>query len=167
MYNSVHANYQKEQFPQSAMLPSTRRPTWRPQITNASTHEEVIAALRMFGLDSIADRLGYLRSLVHDDPDEPVIEIESLRAMALFIMSERQLPLPRIAVSPDGLIQIEWRPEDSGILAMKFLLDGKIQFAGIGEKAQEGVDRVRISGTLEKDDMMRALHLFVSRLGSE
>ena len=167
MYNSVHANYQKEQFPQSAMLPSTRRPTWRPQITNASTHEEVIAALRMFGLDPIADRLGYLRSLVHDDPNEPAIEIESLRAMALFIMSERQLPLPRIAVSPDGLIQIEWRPEDSGILAMKFLLDGKIQFAGIGEKAPESVERARISGTLEKDDMMRALHLFVSRLGPE
>ena len=149
------------------MVTSTHRPAWRPQITAASTHEEVIAVLRMFGLDSIADRLGYLRSLVYDDPDEPPIELESLRAMALFIMSERQLPLPRIAVSPDGMIQIEWRPEDSGIIAMKFLLDGKIQFAGIGEKAPEGVERASVSGTLEKDDMMRALHPFVSRLGPE
>ena len=149
------------------MVTSTHRPAWRPQITAASTHEEVIAVLRMFGLDSIADRLGYLRSLVYDVPDEPPIELESLRAMALFIMSERQLPLPRMAVSPDGLIQIEWRPEDSGILAMKFLLDGKIQFAEIGEKTSEGVERARISGTLEKDDMMRALHPFVSRLGPE
>ena len=123
------------------MVISTQRPAWRPRITNASTHEEIIAVLSMFGLETVSDRLGYLRSLVDDDPDEPQMELESLRAMALFIMSERQLPLPRIAVSPDGLIQIEWRPEDRGILAMKFLLDGKIRFAGIGERAPEGVER--------------------------
>ena len=142
------------------MVTSTHRPAWRPQITAASTHEEVIAVLRMFGLDSIADRLGYLRSLVYDDPDEPPIDLESLRAMALFIMSERQLPLPRIAVSPDGMIQIEWRPEDSGIIAMNFLPSGLIRFAAISSTdACEG-DRLRVSGTLPKDAAMEAVQPF-------
>ena len=142
------------------MITSTHRPAWRPQITAASTHEEVIAVLRMFGLDSIADRLGYLRSLVYDDPDEPPIDLESLRAMALFIMSERQLPLPRIAVSPDGMIQIEWRPEDSGIIAMNFLPSGLIRFAAISSTdACEG-DRLRVSGTLPKDAAMEAVQPF-------
>ena len=142
------------------MITSTHRPAWRPQITAASTHEEVIAVLRMFGLDSIADRLGYLRSLVYDDPDEPPIDLESLRAMALFIMSERQLPLPRIAVSPDGMIQIEWRPGDSGIIAMNFLPSGLIRFAAISSTdACEG-DRLRVSGTLPKDAAMEAVQPF-------
>ena len=142
------------------MVTSTHRPAWRPQITAASTHEEVIAVLRMFGLDSIADRLGYLRSLVYDDPDEPPIDLESLRAMALFIMSERQLPLPRIAVSPDGMIQIEWRPEDSGIIAMNFLPSGLIRFAAISSTdACEG-DRLRVSGTLPMDGALEAVQPF-------
>ena len=137
------------------MVTSTHRPAWRPQITAASTHEEVIAVLRMFGLDSIADRLVY-----DDDPDEPPIDLESLRAMALFIMSERQLPLPRIAVSPDGMIQIEWRPEDSGIIAMNFLPSGLIRFAAISSTdACEG-DRLRVSGTLPKDAAMEAVQPF-------
>ena len=143
---------------------STHRPAWRPQITNASTHEEIIAVLRMFGLDPIADRLGYLRSLIDDDPDEPPVEIESLRAMALFIMSERQLLDPRIGVTPDGLIQIEWRIPSNGILAMDFLPSGLIRFAAISStEAHEG-DRLRVNGTLPKDDAMEAVHPFTARI---
>ena len=92
-----------------ALTKSNLLPAWQPQIESARTHEEIIAVLRSFGLDAIADRLNYLRQLVEDDPDESSIAIESLRAMALFLMSERQLAAPQIGVTPDGLAQIEWR----------------------------------------------------------
>ena len=144
---------------------STHRPAWRPQITNASTHEEIIAVLRIFGLDSVGRSLGlYLRSLVDDDPDEPSIKLESLRAMAIFIMSERQLLDPRVGVTPDGLIQVEWRIPNNGILAMDFMPSGLIRFAAISStEAHEG-DRLRVNGTLPKDDAMAAIHPFTARI---
>ena len=45
-------------------------PAWQPQIESASTHKEIIAVLRSFGLDAIADRLNYL-IITSDGSDHP------------------------------------------------------------------------------------------------
>ena len=138
----------------------TRHPAWRPQIEAAGTHEEIITALRLFGLDAVADRLGYLCSLAYDDPDEAPIEIESLRPMALFLMSQRQLRDPQIGITPNGLMQIEWRLPSNGILAMEFLFSGLIRFAAISAPAQRGVDRLSVNGTLPVDSTLEAVRPF-------
>ena len=148
----------------STSVQITTRPAWRPQLNAASTHEEIIAILRLFELDEIANRLGYLRQLVEDDPDEPSMAIESLRALAIFLMGERQLPDPRIGVTPDGLAQIEWRFPTNGILAMEFLSSGLIRFAAISAPAQRGVERLSVNGTLPKDAALEAVQPFTSRL---
>ena len=136
-------------------------------LADTDKHEDIIVVLRLHGLDKATDRLNYLLLAAADDPDEAPIELESLRQLARFLIVEQQLPHPRIAVSPDGLMQIEWHSEDSGIIAVKFLLDGKVQFAGVAGRIGQGIERERVSGTLQKDDMMRALHPFISRLGLE
>ena len=136
-------------------------------LADTDKHEEIIVVLRLHGLDKAADRLNYLQLAAADDPDEAPIELESLRQLARFLIAEQRLPHPRIAVSPDGLMQIEWHTEDSGIIAVKFLLDGKVQFAGVAGRIGQGIESERVSGTLQKDDMMRALHPFISRLGLE
>ena len=141
-------------------IKSAHRPAWRPQIADAATHEEIIAVLRLFGLDLAASRLVYLCSLANDDPDEPCIEIESLRAMALFIMSERNLLDPRIGVTPEGLIQIEWRVLDNGVLAMVFLPSGLIRFAAVSGPYQPETDRWSVNGTLPKDGTLSAVEPF-------
>ncbi len=141
---------------------SAHRPAWRPQITNATTHAEIIAVLRLFGLDVVADRLVYLCSLADDDPDEPRVEIESLRAMALFIMSERNLLDPRIGIAPDGLIQIEWRVPENGVLAMVFLPSGLIRFAAVSGPHGSEVDRWSVHGTLPKDKALSAVEPFTA-----
>ena len=138
----------------------TRHPAWRPQIEATGTHEEIITALRLFGLDAVADRLGYLCSLAYDDADEAPIEMESLRAMTLFLMSQRQLRDPQIGVTPDGSMQIEWRLPSNGILAMEFLLSGLIRFAAISAPAQRGVDRLSVNGTLPVDSTLEAVRPF-------
>ena len=148
----------------STSVQITTRPAWRPQLAAARTHEEIIAVLRLFDLNAIADRLGYLRQLVEDDPDEPSMAIESLRALAIFLMGERQLPDPRIGVTPDGLAQIEWRFPTNGILAMEFLSSGLIRFAAISAPAQRGVERLSVNGTLPKDAALEAVRPFTSRL---
>ena len=140
------------------------RPAWRPQIEAASTQVEIVALLRLFGLDVIADRLSYLRDLAHDDPEEPQLKIDSLRLMALFTMAERQLPEPRIGVNPDGLAHIEWRLPTNGILAMEFLTSGLIRFAAISAPAQPNVDRKHVSGTLPKGEALEAVKPFTKQL---
>ena len=40
-------------------------------VTDVGKHEEIIAGLRLVGLDAPADRLSYLEYLADDDPDEP------------------------------------------------------------------------------------------------
>ena len=150
--------------PTTSQIKSAYRPAWRPQIKSASTYEEIVAVLRLFGLDTLADRLGYLCSLADDDPDEPRIEVGSLREMALFLMGERQLLDPRIGVTLDGLIQIEWRVPDSGILAMVFLPSGLIRFAAISAPARSGVDRWSVNGMLPKDDALAAVRPFTEHI---
>lgn len=140
-----------------------QRISWRRHITTAKKQEEVIAILRLFGLDAIADRLGYLHRIALDDPDEESMALESLRELALFLMSERQLPDPRIAISPEGFAQIEWRVAESGILAMEFLPEnGLIRFAAVSAPAKRGVQRMRVYGTLPKDDALNAVKMFTS-----
>ncbi len=147
-----------------ALTKSSLLPAWQPQIESASTHEAITAVFRSFGLDAIADRLNYLRQLVEDDPDESPMAIESLRAMALFLMSERQLAAPQIGVTPDGLAQIEWRFPTNGILAMEFLSSGLIRFAAISAPARPGVERLSVNGTLPKDAALEAIRPFTARL---
>lgn len=142
---------------------------WQPQIENASTPEEIIDILRRFNLDAIADRLTDLRTLVEDDPEESPMELESLRSLATFLMSEireRQLPEPEIGVTPDGLVEIAWSlPPHNGILAMDFLISGQIQYTAISAPAQYGVERETASGTATKDEIMKNVQSFISLLG--
>ena len=140
------------------------RPAWRPQIEAADSIAEIIGILRLFRLSAIANRLRYLRDLADDDPDATPLNLDSLRFMALFTMSERRLPDPRIAVSPDGLAHIEWRLPTNGILAIEFLTSGLIRFAAISAPAQPKDDRMYVSGTLPKDEALAAVKSFTKQL---
>ena len=144
----------------------TTETTWPTRIAAESTHEGIIAVLRLFGVEAVADRLSYLRSLSDDDPDETPIDVESLRAMALFLMSERQLPDPQIAISSDGLMQTEWRMSPNGILVMEFRRSGLIRFAAISPSTEPEVDRHRVNGTLPTDEALAAVRPFTSLLPS-
>ena len=131
---------------------------------NVATPEKIITALRLCGLIAIADRLSYLHRLVEDHQNEQSINLDSLRELALFFLSERQLVNPQIGVNPDGLVQVEWSIGERGTLAMVFLPSGFIRFAAISAPAQRGVESTRISGTLPKSETMGAIRPFTDRL---
>ena len=86
----------------------------------------------------------------------------SLRELALFFVSEQQCGEPEIGVSPNGILQAEWRVSDGGILAMKFLPDGLIQFAAIS-RPTGGQQPLRVHGTLPKDPTLDAVRAFIRR----
>ena len=142
----------------------TLHPASEADIDTAGKPEEIIGVIKTLGCDAVADRLSYLCELVEEDPDEPPMELESLRAMALFLMSERKLPNPQIGVNPDGLVQIQWRVPSGGLLAMEFLPTGLIRFAAVSEPARPGVERLTVNGTLPRAETLDAVQPFTARL---
>lgn len=129
--------------------------------------QEIIEALRLMDLSAAANRIDYLDSLNDGDPDEAPIQVDSLRHLALFLIEERSLKEPRIGVSSDGLMQIEWRLENDGILAMQFLSVGQIQFAAIAGNMSKDMTREQLGGTLQKADMMNVIRPFLPGIQSQ
>jgi len=128
--------------------------------------------MREHVLMQVADRLSYLRQLAADDPDEPALQVDSLRELAWFLLTERWLSGVQIGVSPDGLAQAEWRipgdaadTESNGILVMEFLGSGLIRFAAVAPRSTQGdVQRMRVNGTLPKAEAVRAVAPFTATL---
>ena len=139
-------------------------PASEADIDTAGTPEEIIGVIKTLVRDAVADRLAYLYDIVEEDPDEPPMDIDSLRAMALFLISERELPDPQIGVNPDGLVQTQWRVPSGGLLAMEFLPMGLIRFAAVSEPATPGVERQRFSGALPKAETLDAVQPFTASL---
>ena len=156
----------------TAWLSKARRPpVWSiedlsSQISKAAMPETIITALKRCGLDAVSKRLSYLYELVEDDQDEPSINLDSLRELALFFLRERQLENPQIGVNPDGLAQAEWPVGEKGVLAMVFLASGLIRFAAISAPAQPGVESKRVSGTLSRSETLSAIRPFTDCLAS-
>lgn len=141
--------------------------SWRLYLDVVMTGREIIDLLRELGRTSVADRLIYLEGLHDDDPDEPLVELESLRTLASFVLSEGQLPDPEIGLTPRGLAVGQWRILPDGILAMEFLPNDWIRFAGIGCAVQPFSQRRRISGELEKHKAIDAVRDFTGQLARQ
>ena len=145
---------------QEAVQPSA---AWL-EIDPQGAHEAIIAVLRRWGRWNLADRLIYLRGLAREDPEESPIDLESLRAMAHLLISERRLPDPRTSVTSDGFVQIEWRFPTNGILAMVFLPSDLIRFAAVSVPASKGIEQLTVNGTLPRDQALEAVRQFTSYL---
>lgn len=126
----------------------------------ATQPEEIIVALSLEGRYAAAERISDLNAMSKDDPDEAAIVLASLRELALFFLSQRQLVDPAIGLSPDGLLLVEWASPERGVLAMKFLTDGMIQFAGVSAIRHTG-RRLRVEGRLPKDRALDAVRAFI------
>ena len=129
-------------------------------IIAATRHEDIIAALSFLGLDQIASRLRYLKNLSEEDPDEPLMVLASLRNLALFLVSEHCSAAPGIGLTPEGLLQAEWRLPGGGILAMNFHPANMIQFAAVSG-VQWDRQRQRVQGALPKDACVAAVSTFL------
>ena len=126
------------------------------------TRAEMAEALREFGLEQSADRLGYLQALAEEDPDEDSIAIASLRHLTSFLVDERHLGQPEIGVSPDGVALAQWRVIGNGILAMEFLGSGLIRFAGTSGPGSHRGESLRVSGTLPRTKALQAIQSLLS-----
>ena len=63
------------------------------QVADAITPEQIIDTLDQAAMHAVADRLAYLRNLAAHDPEEPTLQLDSLRALADCLMRHRELPI--------------------------------------------------------------------------
>lgn len=131
------------------------------QVRAARQPEEIVEILSLEGCSAAAERIQYLHELNRDGaPDEPPIVLSSLRELAFFLISQRHLARPKIALMPDGLMLAEWSSPESGVLDMNFLPDGMIQFAAVSA-AGRGGSPLRVSGRLPRDRALAATRAFL------
>ena len=131
------------------------------RVLAATQPDDVVAALSLGGCRAAADRIRDLNEMTRDAaPDEPAVVVASLRELALFLLSQRRLVDPEIGLGPDGLLLAEWASAERGVLAMKFLPDGIIQFAGVSAAGGPG-PRLRVHGALPKDRALDAVRAFI------
>ena len=130
-------------------------------LENESDVDGIVSALRFLNFDRPANRIATLHRLCEDDPGETSIVVKSLRRLAVFLVTETYLPIPRIAVSPDGLMQIEWRLDNNGIVAIKFLANGQLEFAAISGRFHSSVAREHVGGTHRKQFVLNAIAPFI------
>lgn len=127
----------------------------------AVTRAAIVEVVRRFEHEAIADRLAYLIELEAEVPDEEPMDIDSLRSVAAFVLSERELYDPDIGVGPDGMIGLSWRLSPDGIVALDFPDPGQVHYAAIGPTPEDGSKRSRTAGTINPDDVMETLRPFL------
>ena len=89
--------------------------------------------------------------------------IESLRALATFLVAERQLPHPQISVGEDGLLSAQWRTASNDRMAMEFHAPGEVRFAALSSP-DDPREQLNVSGTSPSRRVMRAVKPFLTRM---
>ena len=128
------------------------------QLDSCNEVEEIIALIRVCGLDKIADRLLVLREYERDLEDDQVpISFGSRKRFARFVITERSLADPRLGVSPDGNVQAEWHCGRNKRLATKFLENGMVRFAVIAPTTEHPSGRMSLNGEVPAKDVTGTL----------
>ena len=129
---------------------------------DAITHMDdkgVINELAARGLAGIAKRLEYLYDVTEEDEED--IKLDSLRGFATLVIKNRDMHLPQIAVTDDGLIQAVWKHPRQGTLVMDFQESGDVEFTLLYGMWDQGTKRRRLSGELHPDQAMLHVGHFV------
>ena len=152
------------------------------RVRNCSDYDQVLSLLRAAGVEVVVERLGYLREVIEDDPEEVDIQLDSLKVSARFFLAERQLATDRLSVDSQGRITAEWPLSPSGVvetvsgygegasgywgggdglLVMVFLPNGWVRYAANSGPPGAGVDRLRCGGTFPVEMVLGTLGVFV------
>ena len=128
----------------------------------AITHmgdKEVIDKLSAWGLAGIAERLRYLYDVTGEDEED--IKLDSLRGFAILMIKNRDMHLPQITITDDGLIQAVWRHPRQGTLVMDFQESGDAEFTLLYGRWDQETKRRKLSGELHPDEVMLHVGHFV------
>ena len=127
----------------TALQELRERVALQQQIATAMEPKTIADFLSTGGRPAVATRIQQLLGYAEEDPDEPKIELESLRHMALFVLRCDWLPTPTVGVGGEGLLTAEWRILPSGGLLLRFGQTRQIHYAGVANVRGSREIRIR------------------------
>ena len=136
----------------------------RKLIKNATNTQEIVAATRLGGWNTISDKLTDIHNLIAEETEKGPMELESLRNLILFITNNHKLQNPEIGITPSKFAYAEWRISNRGILSMEFLPDGKVRFAAILRTLESKSQRWSVNGEMPPVHMLNAISIFLDEL---
>ena len=147
-------------------------------VISVDERKVLLDRLAGMGRENVADRIQQFLNIVDDEPDEPHVAMESLRSVVSFIAQQPKLAPPIVGSDPQGLMELEWHLKDNGdpnsvwgrgngVVSMKFLASGKIQYVALSGPYRSGAEREETQGESTKEDMMDSLGMFAHRITAE
>lgn len=123
----------------------------------------LIGLARIYKLDHIADRLIDFSEIDEEEEEgqEPLL-LSSAKFFLDFIIHNRQLFDPLIALCADGNLQAEWHTKDNEHLAIKFLPNSKVRYSILTPSRELSSDNIgeNLSGFTSIDKLFSTLEDF-------
>ena len=147
-------------------------------VISVDERKVLLDRLAGMGRKDVADRIQQYLDIVDDEPDEPPVTMESLRSVISFIAQQPKLAPPIVGSDPHGLMELEWHLLDNGdpssvwgrgngVVSMKFLGSGKIQYVALSGPYRPGAERAERQGESTKEEIMVSLGVFAHRITAE
>jgi hypothetical protein len=141
----------------------------------AESGAALTAYLRDQGSGLVADCIDKYLNILAEEPDEAPIVIDSLRSLVSFVLMSPTLRTPIVGSDPEGLMELEWHLPDNGnpdsfwgrgngVVSLKFLTSGLVQYVALSGPHQKGVVRLQTQGVSTKEYMLRSLGEFTSKI---
>ena len=148
---------------------------YAPAPPSPSETDVLMSTLEIYGCKPASTRIQRFLTLREEDPDEPPIIRESLLSLVLFLIQEPQLSTPIISSDPFGLMELEWHLSDSGdpdsvwgrgngVVSLKFLKSGNIQYVALAGPKRRGQDRLQRLGEANRCEVLTDLGEFTQRI---
>ena len=152
------------------------------RLAQSDTQEDVLAALDSAGYSKQVEQLRQHlveRDTILEDGEHPGIRFESLRAVARFMVSNRDLSFSSIKVDFSGSADLSWylsprRQEHDGDdmfwidgggqITLRFVTANLIEFAMLSGPWTNGAERLSLTGTMSHKKMRVILDMFSNRV---
>ena len=126
-------------------------------IDHIDTVADAVFALEEFDLRRTAKRVAFLADIHRKDPDEPELDLHSLKRLVAVMRANPTWGEPSLTLRDGGYVHAEWPTRDGGRVAMAFVPEDRIVYSAIEAPAGAGKPWSETSaGTTTKQKPSRA-----------
>ena len=135
-------------------------------IDHVDTVGAAVFALGELGLNQTAKRVAALIDIQRDSPDEPEVNLDSLKRLVRTMQSNPGWGEPLLAVRDDGSVHAEWPCCDDGRVAMAFLPNERVAYSALSAPADADKDVLNVGGYHHEKEALTTIRWFTSRISA-
>ncbi len=133
-------------------------------IDHVTTIFEAVFALEALGLQQTAKRVAHLDSLCREDPDEPDIDLESLKRLVRVMQANPAWGEPTLALAGEkNCIHAEWAVVGGGRVTISFLPSDRVDYTASSATVMDD-DALDIAGRHLEGEAIQNLRWFTDRI---